>query len=143
MSKENKTQPTAASAEEYIAGLEDEKRRQDCLQLLPLFERLTGEKPVMWGPGIVGFGKYHYKYESGREGVAPVAAFAPRKQDLTIYVNAPAKLLYAEQLTRLGKHKVSVSCLYLKRLADVDMAVLEEILTDSVRRTYEAHPEAS
>lgn len=140
MSKENKTQPTAASAEEYIAGLADEKRRADCLQLLPLFERISGEKATMWGPGIVGFGKYHYKYASGREGDAPVAAFAPRKQDLTIYVNAPAKLLYADQLARLGKHKVSVSCLYLKRLADVDMGVLEEILADSVRRTRETHP---
>jgi hypothetical protein len=141
MSKENKTQPTAASAEQYIAGLEDEKRRADCLRLIPLFERISGEKATMWGPGIVGFGRYHYKYDSGREGDAPITAFAPRKQDLTIYVNAPAKEKFAEQLARLGKHKVSVSCLYLKRLADVDMDVLEEIVKESVRLTREQYPQ--
>lgn len=141
MSAENKTKPTAASVDEFLDAIEDPKRRADCRTLIPLHERLTGEKATMWGPGIVGFGKYHYKYASGREGDAPLGAFSPRKGDLTIYFHGGFAEFAAEQLSRLGKHKSSVSCLYVKRLSDIDLGVLEEILAESIRLTREKYPD--
>jgi hypothetical protein len=139
MSAENKTQPTEASVDAFIDAIEDPRRREDCRAMLPMLERITGEKPRMWGPSIVGFGRYHYKYPSGREGDAILAGFSPRKGDLTVYVNSGFGP-FADQLAQLGKHKSSVSCLYLKRLADVDVAVLEQILAESVRLTRLSHP---
>lgn len=135
---ENQTRPTAASVDAFLDGVENATRRDDSRQLLPMFERIVGEPATMWGPAIVGFGKYHYEYASGREGDAPLAAFSPRKNDLTVYVNA--KLLpLTGPFTQLGKHKSSVSCLYLKRLADADLAVLEAIVTESVRLTRQQY----
>jgi hypothetical protein len=138
---ELKTRPTRASVEKFIAGVEDETKRQDCRTLVELMRRVTGEKPVMWGPSIVGFGRYHYRYKSGREGDWMLAGFAPRKRDLTVYVMAGFK--GAEKiLARLGKHKASSGgCLYLKRLADVDLEVLERLVGDSVARLRRAYPE--
>lgn len=134
----NQTQPTAASIDAFLDGLADQQRAADSRRLLPLFERITGEKPVLWGPAIIGFGQYHYKYASGREGDSPIAAFSPRKNDTTLYIGTWEGL--AAMLARLGKHKMSGGCLHVKRLADVDLAVLEEIVAESARITREKNP---
>jgi hypothetical protein len=138
---ELKTQPTGASVEEFIAGVEDEARREDCRALVKMMRRVTGSKPVMWGPSIVGFGSYHYRYASGREGDWMLAGFSPRKRDLTVYVMAGFKGA-EKMLARLGKYRASKgSCLYLKRLSDIDLEVLEELVTASVDRLRRAYPE--
>lgn len=128
----NKTQPTGADPYAFIDGVEPAGRRGDAETLLPIFERASGEKPVMWGESMVGFGRYHYKYESGREGDYFLTGFSPRKSNLSLYV-MPGVAKYPGHLARLGKHKHSVSCLYLKTLADVDLAVLEDLIAASVR----------
>ena len=135
---ENKTQPTPASVDEFLANIADDVRRNECLQLVAMMRRLSGVEPVMWGPSIVGFDQYHYRYATGREGDAPLYAFSPRKGDLTIYFIGFDDL--ADQLTRLGKHKHSVSCLYVKKLADLDLAVLEEMLVASAAKTRAMYP---
>ena len=129
---ENKTRPTRQSVAEFLKTLPDEGRRADCRALAGMMKEVTGADGRMWGPAIVGFGDYHYKYASGREGDWFLAGFSPRKNDLTIYVMAGLER-YGEQLARLGKHKTGKSCLYVKRLADVDLAVLRTIVEDSIR----------
>lgn len=132
--------PTRASDAKLAAAVEDEARRADCAVLMEMMERVTGATPVMWGPSIVGFGSYHYRYASGREGDWMLAGFSPRKRDLTVYVMAGFQGK-EKLLARLGRHKTSAGgCLYLKRLADVDLAVLEELVRDSVERLRRAHP---
>ena len=125
----NKTQVTAVSPKDFLTGVEPERRRAEGLELLEFFERVTGLQPKMWGPSMVGFGRYHYRYESGREGDAMITGFSPRKSALTLYI-MPGYRDLSEKLARLGKHKIGRSCLYINRLSDVDMAVLEEIVTD-------------
>jgi len=124
---DNKTQVTGASADEFVAGVEHPVRRQDGLRLRDLMAELTGEEPEMWGPTIVGFGRVHYKYATGREGDMPAVGFSPRKASLSLYglTNAPES---AELLGRLGKHKTGAGCLYVNKLADVDEAVLAELI---------------
>ena len=137
----NKTQPTDASVQAYLDAIPDPARRADCQQVCAMMSRLSGEPAVMWGPGIVGFGSYHYRYDSGREGNAPRIGFASRKSDLTLYTLGD----FDEQaglLDRLGRHKVGKSCLYLKRLADVDLAVLEALVEGSLRSMERRHPRA-
>lgn len=129
---ENKTRPTGRSVGAFVAALPEE-RRSDCDALAGMMRELTGAEGRMWGPAIVGFGDYHYKYASGREGDWFLAGFSPRKNDLTIYVMAGLDE-YAEPLARLGKHKAGKSCLYVKRLADIDLGVLRAILADSITR---------
>src|SRR5687767_2415660 len=126
---ENKTKATDQSVEAFINAIEDEKRRQDCQTILTMMRQATGEEPKMWGTSIVGFGSYHYKYESGREGDEPRIGFSPRKQSLTLYV-LPGQLDDGWQtlLGKLGKHTTGKVCLYIKKLADVDQAVLGEII---------------
>ena len=136
---ENKTQPTDADPRAFIAGVEDEQKRADCEVLLEMMERVSGEPPVMWGDSIVGFGSYHYKYASGREGDHLLTGFSPRKANLTIYI-MPGFKKYEDELSRLGKHKNSVSCLYVKRLSDIDLDILEPMVADSVRRMREMYP---
>ncbi|MES1245848.1 MAG: DUF1801 domain-containing protein [Acidobacteriota bacterium] len=135
---ENKTKPTDASVEGYIAARGSEQQRADCRELIALLEKATRQPPKMWGPSIVGFGSYRYTYESGHSGEAPLAGFAIRGRELVIY-------LVAEQdeqkslLSRLGPHKMGKSCLYFKRLADLDRSVLEKLVVSSVaevRRRY-------
>lgn len=138
---ENKTQPTDADPRAFIAGIEDERKRADCEVLLEMMERVTGEPPVMWGDSMVGFGQYHYKYNSGREGDYFLTGFSPRKQNLTIYI-MPGFKQYEDELSRIGKHKNSVSCLYLKRLSDIDLDVFEPMVADSVKRMREIYGEA-
>jgi hypothetical protein len=128
---EAKTQPTKASVAAFLAAIPDEERRRDCKLVAKIMREATGAKPVLWGTNIVGFGTYRYRYASGREGDWPVTAFSPRKNDLTLYI-MPGFDDNAGLLARLGRHKTGKSCLYLKRLADVDLAVLREIIAKSV-----------
>ena len=128
---QNKTQPTGVTAEEFLALVQPEQRRQDGLVLLDRFNHLTGLKPQMWGPSIIGYGRYHYKYESGREGDFLMTGFSPRKAALTVYV-MPGYGDMAEKLSRLGKHKIGKSCLYITRLGNIDMDVLDEIVMDGL-----------
>lgn len=136
---ENKTQPTDVDPGEFVARVEHPTRRADAETLLEMMERVTGCEPKMWGPSIVGFGRYRYRYESGREGEFMLTGFAPRKANLVVYV-LPGYDDIADDLAELGKHKIGKSCLYINKLADVDLDVLERIVSDGVarmRRDYE------
>lgn len=128
----NKTQLTAASVEEYLANIADEARRLDCQALTKLMAGVTRQKPRMWGASIVGFGSYHYKYDSGREGDMCLAGFSSRSDSISVYVmvDTPAQ---KQLLAKLGKHRSSTtSCVYLKRLSDVDQNVLKQVIAGSV-----------
>jgi len=128
----NKTVPTDAGVEKFLSGLADERQRQDSLKLVELMKQVTGLEPKMWGSSIVGFGSYHYKYASGREGDTILAGFSPRKQALTLYnMNGFARL--DELLGRLGKHTTGKGCLYIKRLDDVDLPTLKTLLEESFK----------
>lgn len=129
---EAKTLPTDEPVADFLARVADPKRRADCDTVLAMMRRATGVEPVMWGTGIVGFGRYRYTYASGRSGEWPVIGFSPRKNDLTLYL-MPGFEGQQDLLAKLGKHKTSVSCLYLKRLADVDLPTLEQLVRDAVQ----------
>jgi len=137
-----KTVPTEQSVEDFLEAVPMEARRRDGREILEIMQRITGERPVMWGPSIVGFGRYHYKYESGREGDFMLTGFSPRKTALTVYV-MPGFGAFGDLMERLGKYKTGRSCLYLKRLGDVDRAVLEEIIRRSVAFMREKYPDSS
>jgi hypothetical protein len=129
---ENKTKFTDASVEEYIASrAKNEQQRSDCLELIALLKKITKQPPKMWGPSIVGFGSYRYTYESGRTGEAPLTGFAIRGPALVVYLVAEGDK-QKSRLNKLGKHKMGKSCLYFKQLADVDKAVLEQLVIGSV-----------
>lgn len=123
----NKTVENNNDVMQFINTVTDETKKQDALHLLKMMEKITKNPPKMWGKSIVGFGKYHYKYESGREGDFMKVGFSPRKQNLTLYI-MPGFDRYDSLLKKLGKHSTGKSCLYLKRLADVDEAVLRELI---------------
>lgn len=129
---ELKTRPTDASVDDFIASVENDTRRDDAIRVLEMFRRVTGETPTMWGPAIVGFGIAPYRYPDGREIDWPIVGFSPRKQNLTLYVicRSPKQ---PGLLAKLGKHSTSVSCLYIKKLADVDEKVLEAIVKDAYK----------
>jgi len=127
---ELKTQPNEKDVIAYLNSIENEKKRQDSLAIMALMQRVTGEKPVMWGNSIIGFGSYHYKYASGREGDWFLTGFAPRKQNLTLYVMSGFEL-YDELLEKLGKYKIGKSCLYINKLEDVDQDILRELVKQS------------
>jgi len=135
---ENKTRPTGASVEDYLAARANAQQCTDCRELMVLFKKVTRHSPKMWGPSIVGYGSYRYTYESGRTGEAPLAGFAIRGRELVIYLMADGD----EQrslLSRLGRHKIGKSCLYFKQLADLDRPTLEKLVAGSVadiRRRY-------
>jgi predicted GIY-YIG superfamily endonuclease len=133
---ESKTKQTTVSAAQFIAKVPDASQRADAETLVRIFQRATGEQPVMWGPSIVGFGKYHYVYESGREGDMCLAGFSPRSAALALYVLSGATGEDA-LLARLGKHTTGKGCLYVKRVADVDEKVLEELVRVSAAHTRE------
>lgn len=130
---ELKTKKTTASVAEFIAAVADEGRRADCEAILSLMAAITGEEPVMWGASIVGFGSYRYKYASGREGVWPLTGFSPRKRSLTLYIMTGFDR-YPELMDKLGVYTTGKSCLYIKRLADVDIDTLQALVEASVRR---------
>ena len=130
----NKTRPAESpkALANYLQGITPAGRKEDATVLLELMGRVTGEPAVLWGPSIVGFGSYHYRYESGREGDSPITGFAARKANMVIYV-MPGFSNYEQLLKKLGKHKTGASCLYLGRLSSVDMQVLEELISASVK----------
>jgi hypothetical protein len=134
---ENKTQSSAKSVPEFLEQIEDPKRKADCKIIAALMEKLSGSKPKMWGDSIVGFGDYRYKYASGREGDWFLAGFSPRKQNLTLYIMGYLEY-YPDYLEKLGKFKHGKGCLYIKQLEDVDMDVLESLITTSIKRLKES-----
>lgn len=130
---EAKAQPTDEPVADFLGRITDPQRRADCQTLVEMMQRASGAPPVMWGTAIVGFGRYRYTYASGRTGDWPVLGFSPRKNYLTLYV---LPLMEGDEalLSRLGKHKTSVACLYLKRLSDVDLPTLEAVVASALRR---------
>jgi len=136
---ELKTKKTAASVKDFLNSVPEERKRKDSFALLKLMQEISDAKPAMWGPSIVGFGSYHYKYASGREADWPLAGFSPRKQDLTIYITAGFDG-YGELLGKLGKHKTGKACLYINRLEDVDLATLKELVRRSVEHMRRTNP---
>lgn len=140
---QNKTQPTPANVDEFLAAVADPERRADLVAVAEIMRAATGEPPVMWGPRMVGFGRYRYRYASGREGEFFLTGFAPRKQGLTLYIFGGFHA-FADLTARLGKHTASTgqSCLYVDRLADLDAAVLTQLVEASVAHMRAAHPVA-
>ena len=128
---EQKTKPTKVSVAKFIASLPDERRRREARTLLNVYKAATGKRPVMWGPTIIGYGSYHYKYASGHEGDCCIAGFSPRKTALTVYIMA-GFAEFVPLLKKLGPHKKSVGCLYLKSLDGIDLKVLEQMIRKSV-----------
>ena len=140
MAYEAKTKPTDISVAEFIAAVENPVRRADAETVLALLEEISGEPATMWGPSIIGFGKYHYRYDSGHEGDAPRIGFSPRKAQTVLYILGGFEGQDA-LLARLGKVKTSVACLYVNKLTDVDMAVLREIAVRSLAENRKRYPE--
>ncbi|MEK6283882.1 MAG: DUF1801 domain-containing protein [Acidobacteriota bacterium] len=130
---EAKTKPTTESVSAFLNKVSDKGRRDDCFAVLDIMKDVTGEEPTMWGPSIVGFGRYRYKYDSGREGEWMITGFSPRKGDLTLYI-MPGLDVFPEIMKRLGKFKTGKSCLYIKKLEDVDRGVLRELVKKSVKK---------
>ncbi|MES2521683.1 MAG: DUF1801 domain-containing protein [Gemmatimonadota bacterium] len=135
---QNKTKPSEASVEAYIASRANDQQQADCNGLMVLLQRVTGQKPRMWGPSIVGYGVYRYTYESGRSGEAPVTGFAIRGRELVLYVDVEGAT-QQELLSRLGKHSMGKVCLYFKRLADLDVSVLAQLVANSVAEVERRH----
>ncbi len=141
--KQNKTQATTVPPEDFLATVEPAHRREDSFALLDFFNRVTGLPARMWGPSIVGYGRYHYKYGTGHQGDFLITGFSPRKTALTVYI-LPGYRDMADQLARLGKHKIGKSCLYINKLSDVDLAVLEHMVADGlayIRTRYQTWDE--
>lgn len=126
-----KTKPTDQNVEEYLKKVENPTKREDSFKILELMKDITNEEPTMWGDSIIGFGSYHYKYKTGREGDWFVTGFAPRKQNLTLYIMSGFDR-YDELLRKLGKHKLGKSCLYINKLKDIDTSILREIVKQSI-----------
>ncbi|TFG31879.1 DUF1801 domain-containing protein [Candidatus Thorarchaeota archaeon] len=133
---DNKTKPTDVKVEDFLNAVEHPTRKKDGLELLKIMKEITKEKPVMWGPSIVGFGSYHYKYATGREGDMPRTGFSPRKTKLTIYI-MPGFEEYGDLLENLGHHTLGKSCLYINKLADVDIDILKQIIERSLNSSIE------
>lgn len=129
---EAKTKPTNESVKDFLNRIPEAERREDCFAIAKMMEEITGEKPKMWGPSIVGFGSYHYKYASGREGDWLVTGFSPRKKDLTLYIMMGFQR-HAELMEKLGKYSVAKSCLYIKRLSDIHQPTLKKLIKASVK----------
>ncbi|WP_026730313.1 DUF1801 domain-containing protein [Flavobacterium denitrificans] len=135
----NKTTETTNSVADFINTVENETKRKDAFQLLSIIQELTGFEPKMWGPSIIGFGSYHYKYDSGHEGDAPLAGFSPRKTAMTVYFYLPEENR-EELLSKLGKHTSSKACIYIKKLTDIDIEILKKIILLSIEYTQKLYP---
>ena len=131
MAKENKTKETTVSVSDFIDKIKDETKRDDSYRIVKLMQKITGLKPRMWGPSIIGFGSYHYKYETGREGDMPVSAFSPRSTAIVFYFYSRFKNR-AALLKKLGKHKAPGGCVYVKKLDDIDLGVLEQMIKANI-----------
>ena len=139
---ETKTNPTDASIDEYLASRASPEQLTDCKAIMAMCKRVTKQQPKMWGPSIVGYGSYTYRYESGHSGDACLTGFAVRGKELVVYVTAESPE-QGKLLAKLGKHKMGKSCLYFKRLADLDVKVLEALIAGSVAEVRRRHPHAS
>ena len=135
----NKTTETDSSVTAFIDTVENQTKRDDSHKLIEIFKSLTGWEPKMWGPSIIGFGTYHYKYASGQEGDAPLAGFSPRKDALVLYFDCEYEKR-DELMEKLGKYKSSKSCVYVKKLDDIDISVLKEMIVNSIKRTEKLYP---
>ena len=136
---ENKTQPTRQGVTTFINAIEDKQKRADCKKVAAMMRAATGSRAKIWGANIVGFGRYHYKYASGREGDFMITGFSPRAQSLAIYI-MPGFTEFEPLMKKLGKFKTGKSCLYIKRLSDVDESVLQRLIADSVKRMRKKYP---
>lgn len=134
-----KTSPNDADVLSFLHSVENQQRREDALFLHDFIMKITGEAPTLWGPAIVGYGKYHYVYDSGREGDWFLTGFSPRKQNTTIYIMAGFSR-YEELMQQLGKHKTGKSCLYVNKLSDIDLGVLEELIRQSIAHLRKKYP---
>lgn len=139
-STKNKTTENKKSVSAFLNSIEDPQRRKDAKEVSRIMQKITGHKPAMWGPGIVGFDSYHYKYESGREGDFLAVGFSPRKNALTIYI-MPGYQDFGDLLGKLGPHKIGKSCLYIKRLEDVHLPTLKKILQKGYRDLKKKYPD--
>ncbi len=135
---ENSTKPTEVDPDAFVAAVEHQTRRTDAQVLMEMMRRVTGCPPKMWGPSIIGFGRYRYRYETGREGESMLTGFSPRKAKSVVYI-LPGYDDISDDLAKLGKHSVGQSCLYINKLADIDLTVLEKIVADSVARMRSSH----
>ena len=136
---ELKTKPNHQNVDEFLKKVENPNKQDDCYEILKLMEEITQEEPIMWGDSIVGFGRYHYKYTSGREGDWLLTGFSPRKQNLTLYIMSGFEK-YEALLKKLGKFKTGKSCLYINKLKEIDIAILKELITESVNYMKEQYP---
>jgi len=126
-----KTTETTQSVSSFVKTIEDKQRQKDCFEIIEIIQKQSGFEPKMWGPSIIGFGSYHYKYESGHEGDAPLVGFSPRKSEFALYIaNFDGK---EDLLKKFGKHKTAKACVYIKKLGDIDVAVLKKLVTGSVK----------
>lgn len=130
---ENKTKETDSSVRDFIQSVEQEQKRQDSQALVELLKEASGFEPKMWGPSIIGFGTYHYKYQSGHEGYAPLVGFSPRKNAITLYFSCDVNGQHAELLAQLGKHKTGKGCVYVNKLADVNPDIIKELAKASIQ----------
>jgi hypothetical protein len=132
MSKaKQKTTETIQSVSSFVKAIEDKQRQTDCFGIIEIMQQQSGFEPKMWGASIIGFGRYHYKYESGHEGDAPLVGFSPRKSEFALYIaNFDGK---EELLEKLGKHKTAKACVYIKKLEDIDVGVLKKLVTGSIK----------
>ncbi|CAM3430457.1 DUF1801 domain-containing protein [Flavobacterium chungbukense] len=135
----NKTTETVSSVNDFINAVDNEAKRNDAFQLVKIIQEITGFEPKMWGPSIIGFGSYHYKYASGHEGDAPLAGFSPRKAATTVYFYLPEENR-DELLSKLGKHTSSKACIYIKKLNDIDIEILIKIILLSIEYTQNLYP---
>jgi len=140
MMAENKTQPTDQSVIKFLTAVKPEQKRQDAFALLEMMERLSGYQAKMWGDSIIGFGQYHYKYDSGREGDFMRIGFSPRKANISLYIIAGVEK-HQDLLDQLGKHKTGKSCLYINHLRDIKLSVLEDIISKALETMAEKYPD--
>lgn len=135
---ENKTVPTNKSVQDYLSAIDHDQRKEDCIRISELMGSITGKEATMWGASIVGFGTYEYTYDSGREGIMLTTGFSNRKQAITLYIMTGFKR-YDELMDKLGKYKTGKSCLYIKRLSDIDINVLSDLISQSVKAVEEKY----
>jgi len=139
---ELKTKVNDASVQKFLEGVDNESKRKDCEEILTMMQEATGCEPKMWGASMIGFGSYHYKYDSGREGDFMLVGFAPRKSNISVYI-IPGFSDYESELEKLGKHKTGKSCLYINKLEEVDKNVLQHLISDSVVRMRKKYPDST
>ena len=136
----NKTQETEYAVIDFLNSIEGEQKRKDSLELIRIFKEVSGFEPKMWGPSIIGFGSYHFKYESGREDEAPLVGFSPRKAAISLYFSSDIEGQQATLLSQLGKFKNGKSCIYIKRLADVKEDILKALTQESIEFIQKKYP---